>query len=189
MSRVAYFKGINQNGLDEAQSALITTLQGQYSTLSTTVQGKADSSVVTQALALKADASALSSKADVQTVNTALASKANAQDVNIALALKQDATVHAQDVATINASIESVNTALTSKANASEITSINNSIGAVNNSLALKLDATVHSARVNNETQFFDAFKEVVYLSNANNTAEFDYAGLGLGTAPVVPPQ
>jgi hypothetical protein len=187
MSRVAYFKGLNQTGLDEAQSALITTLQGQYSTLSTAVSAKAEKSYVDNNLVLKADVTAVALKANSADVSSALSAKADASSVNDALALKADSSALVSEVATINASLSTVNSSLANKANSSEITTLNNSIGAVNVTLANKLDASVHTARVANELQFFDAFKEVVYLSNANNTAEFDYEGLGLGSASVAP--
>jgi hypothetical protein len=180
-SRVAFFKNISLESVDADQSAAITSLGNQLSSLTSHVDSKASKAYVDDELVTK-----LMVKADVVAVNALLDTKANSTDVNEALALKASEASVTAAVADFNTSLAITNNVMAGKANASDLTPINTSIASLNNSVALKLDATVHNARVSAENEFLNAFKDAINLSNADNSGEYDYTDLGL-SAPAAP--
>lgn len=101
MSRIAYFKGINQTALDETQNALIGTIQGQYASLSTEVGTKASASAL----------SALSSD---------VATKATASALN-ALSVVVDAKAEASALTALSGVVDT-------KASASALTVVSNAV-------------------------------------------------------------
>lgn len=122
MSRVAYFKNVDQASVDADQASAILSLQGSITSINSTLSTKANSSDVNTALALKADSSALSSYALVEDI----------PDVS-GFALSSDVT------------------ALSGRVDALE----------------------TKDGQINN---FVNALAEVLYVSNADNSGEYDYS-------------
>jgi hypothetical protein len=144
MSRVAYFKNVDQASVDADQASAILSLQGSITSINSTLSTKANSSDVNTALALKADSSALSSYALVEDI----------PDVS-GFALSSDVT-----------------TALASKADSSDLAGLASSSSVT--ALSGRVDALeTKDGQINN---FVNALAEVLYVSNADNSSEYDYS-------------
>lgn len=161
MSRIAYFKGLNQTGLDESQSALIQSIQGQYTTLSSDVSAKASAQSVTDLTSIvsgKASTSALS------TLNDQVLLKASSGVVSTL----QDLV----DTKASVASVTAVNDAVNLRASQAMVTNLSTIVDG-------KVGQSVYDARVANEAVFFGSVKASIHLVDAGNV-ELNYVALGL---------
>ena len=177
MSRIAYFKNaLAQTDLDAGQTQLISTLTGQYATLSQTVASKADLSAHS---ALSATVDSKASSQDLTALNIVVNGKASQSQVS-AISETVDSKASSQSVVDLTAIV-------TTKAPTSSLVSLSSS---VNDKLVLRAMATdlttlenTYNARIVNEAVFFGSVKESIHFADANGV-ELDYVALGLVVAP-----
>lgn len=167
-NRIAYFKSTP----NLATESYVTT---QISGVTLELANKAEASDLADletVVSGKADASAVSGLAsvayvddEVATLNTSIGAKADAS----ALTTLETAVAGKAS----SASVTALATEVAGKASASDLTT----------GLAGKVDQSVYDARLADETAFFDAFKDGVYLESAPASGvEFDYEAHNLVT-------
>ena len=161
-SRVGFFKNVNQASVDADQASAILSLQGSITTINTTLASKADSSALS-AYALAEDIPDVSGFALSADVTSALASKADSSALS-AYALAEDIP----DVSGFALSAD-VTTALNNKANSSDLADV------VTDVSALQTDVSALQTKDSAINEFVLALKEVLYISNADNSGEFSY--------------
>ena len=170
-TRKAYFKSVSQEQVDADQASAILSLGSRISAVET---GKADASAV----AGKADQSYVDSA--VGAVDTKVDAKLDTSVANATYATAISVMSKAEQTY--------VDGALLSKANASDLQSIQDTIGTVQNSVQSqqlllngKVDTSTYTQRVAAENAFITALKDVLYIeSSAGSNTEYDYTGLGL---------
>ncbi len=153
MPRVGYFKGTTT--VDATQNSSLETLTQAVASLETQLGSKADAS-------------------DLSTLQTSVAAKASKTYVDSELAGKADASSLASlsasvatisnDVSSNSSSISSLQSSVTS--NSGDISSLSSTLAGVSD----QVDAN-HSA----VSEFVLAVKDIMYISNADDSGEFNY--------------
>ncbi len=162
MSRIAFFKNVNQALVDSSQNDLLNTLIGQISTKATQadlVSGlaqKADSSSVTYALSTKADTSYVSSSVS-----------------NLNGSIQQLGSTLNGNLASIS---NNLNSQISLKADSSAVISADDALTAMVNT---KLAKSVYDARIVSEAVFYDSVSNSIVFNDANGV-EINYVALGL---------